>query len=111
MLSLLLLILGLNRPKKALLLTAKVHLSIVYTYKEKGPNHFFYGRTPARHKQSFCILTGALINQILEGIAPLRHWYVNPNEKSNKYNFFFTYPIYQRLIKHFLQENAPLRPS
>ena len=42
MLSLLLLILGLNRPKKALLLTAKVHLSIVYTYKEKGPNHLLF---------------------------------------------------------------------
>ena len=42
MLSLLLLILGLNRPKKALLLTAKVHLSIVYTYKEEGPNHLHF---------------------------------------------------------------------
>ena len=102
MLSLLLLILGLNRPKKALLLTAKVQTLKYCLYIQRKRTQsftFFYGRTPARHKQSFCILTGALINQILEGIAPLRHWYVNPNEKSNKYNFFFTYPIYQSLNK------------
>ena len=29
-------------------------------------------------------LVGALMEHFLEGIAPLRHWYINPNEKSNK---------------------------
>ena len=28
---------------------------------------------------------GALMKHFLEGIAPLRHWYIHPNEKSNKY--------------------------
>ena len=28
---------------------------------------------------------GALMDHFIEGIAPLRHWYINPNEKSNKY--------------------------
>ena len=30
-------------------------------------------------------LAGALVEHFLEGITPLRHWYINPNEKSNKY--------------------------
>ena len=30
-------------------------------------------------------LAGALMEHFLEGIAPLRHWYINPSEKSNKY--------------------------
>ena len=30
-------------------------------------------------------LAGALMEHFLEGIAPLRHWYINPNEESKKY--------------------------
>ena len=30
-------------------------------------------------------IVGALMEHFLEGIAPLRHWYINLNEKSNKY--------------------------
>ena len=38
-----------------------------------GPNylHFFDGRSPARHKHSF------LMEHFLEGIAPLRRWYIH----------------------------------
>ena len=37
-------------------------------------------------KSWFCFhLTGALMEHFLEGIALLWHWYINPNEKSNKY--------------------------
>ena len=31
-------------------------------------------------------LAGALVEHFLEGIAPLGHWYINPNKKRNKYN-------------------------
>ena len=45
----------------------------------QGPMiYFFDGRSPSRHKQSFFIY-------FLEGITPLKHWYINPNEKTNKY--------------------------
>ena len=30
------------------------------------------------------------MEHFLEGIAPLRHWYINPNEKSNKYKSYFS---------------------
>ena len=30
-------------------------------------------------------LEGALMEHFLEGIAPLRYWYIFPNEKRNKY--------------------------
>ena len=30
-------------------------------------------------------LSGALMEHTLQGIAPLRYWYINPNEKSKKY--------------------------
>ena len=30
-------------------------------------------------------LAGALMEHFLQGIAPLRHWYINPNEMSNRY--------------------------
>ena len=33
----------------------------------------------------FIHLAGTFMEHYLEGIAPLRHWYINPNEKSNKY--------------------------
>ena len=32
----------------------------------------------------FFHLAGALMEHLLEGIAPLRHWYINPNEKSEE---------------------------
>ena len=47
--------------------------------------YFFDGRSPSRHKQEFPYLAGALMEHLLEGIAPLTHWYISPNEKSNKY--------------------------
>ena len=48
--------------------------------------YFFDGSSLSRHKNSFYfILAGSLMEHFLEGIAPLRHWYINPNEKSNKY--------------------------
>ena len=51
----------------------------------KGPIiYLFDGRSTSRHKQSFIHLAGALMEHFLEGIAPLRHWYINPNEKSTK---------------------------
>ena len=31
-------------------------------------------------------LAGALMEHFLEGIAPLRHWYISPNEKSYQVN-------------------------
>ena len=53
----------------------------------KGPIiYFFDGRSPSRHKQCFFIQqVCALMEHFLEGIAPLRHWYINQNEKGNKY--------------------------
>ena len=49
--------------------------------------YFFDGRSPSRVKTytEFFHLAGALMGHFLEGIAPLRHWYINSNEKSNKY--------------------------
>ena len=46
--------------------------------------YFFDGRSPSRHRQ--CLFTtGALMEHFLDGIAPLRHWHINPNEKSKAY--------------------------
>ena len=36
------------------------------------------------HTQSLH-LAGALMEHFLEGIAPLKHRYINPNERINKY--------------------------
>ena len=47
--------------------------------------YFIEGRFPSRHKQWFLQLAGALMEHFLRGIAPLRHWHINLNEKSNKY--------------------------
>ena len=33
-------------------------------------------------------LAGALLEHFLEGIAPLKHCYISPKMKSNKYNSF-----------------------
>ena len=45
----------------------------------------------------------------LEEIAPLRHWYINPNEKSNKYKYSLLSYLTKALTGHFLQGNFPLR--
>ena len=38
------------------------------------------------------------MEHFLEGIAPLKHLYINPNEKSNKYkSSLLNYLTYQRL--------------
>ena len=37
------------------------------------------------HKLEFLHLAGDLMGHFLEGFVLLRHWYINPNEKSNKY--------------------------
>ena len=46
--------------------------------------YFFDGRSLSRHKLEFPNLSGALIEHFLEGLALLRHWHINPNEKSDK---------------------------
>ena len=56
-------------------------------YLLMGPIIYFLDdRFMSRHKQRFFhLLAGALMEHFLEGIAPLRHQYINPNERSNKY--------------------------
>ena len=49
------------------------------------------------------------MQHFLEGIAPLRHWYINPNEKSNKYIPSLLSWLTKALMEHFLQGNVPLR--
>ena len=44
-----------------------------------------------------------------EGIAPLRHWYINPNETTNKYKSSLLSLLTKALTEHFLQGNIPLR--
>ena len=44
-----------------------------------------------------------------EGIAPLRHSYINPNEKSNKYKSSLLSWLTKALTEHLLQGNVPLR--
>ena len=60
-------------------------------------------------KTEFLHLAGALMANFLEGIAPLRHWYINPNEKSNKYISTLLSQLTKALMDHFLQGNVPLR--
>ena len=47
-------------------------------------------------KKELFHLTGVLMEHFLEGITPLRHWYINPNEKSN-IQFFSSELTYQSL--------------
>ena len=54
-------------------------------------------------------LAGALMEHFLEGIALLRHWYINPIEKSNKYKSSLMSQIIKALTEHFLLGNIPLR--
>ena len=49
------------------------------------------------------------MENFLEGIAPLRHGYINPNEKSNKCrSSLLSYLTNKALTEHFLQGNVPL---
>ena len=45
----------------------------------------------------------------LKGIALLGHWYINPNEKSNRYKSSLLSLLTKALTEHFLQRNIPLR--
>ena len=49
------------------------------------------------------------MGHFLEGIAPLRHWYINPNEKRNKYKSSLLSEFSKALMDHFLQGSVPLR--
>ena len=50
--------------------------------KKKGSSVYSIEcRSLTRHKQSFCIQKAALMEQFLEGSAPLRIWQVNSDEK------------------------------
>ena len=72
--------------------------------------YFFDGRSPSRHKHSYVFhLAGAKMKHFLERIAPLRHLYINPNEKSNKYKSSLLSLCTKALTEHFLQGNVPLR--
>ena len=49
------------------------------------------------------------MEHFLEGIARLRHCYINPNEKSNKYKSSLLIQPIKVLMEHFFQGNLPLR--
>ena len=49
------------------------------------------------------------MEHFLEGIAPLTHWYINPNEKSNKNKSSLLSKLTKALTEHFLKVNVPLR--
>ena len=49
------------------------------------------------------------MEHFLEGIAWLRHWYINPNEKSNKYKSSLLSLLTKDLTEDFLQGYVPLR--
>ena len=51
------------------------------------------------------------MEHFLEGIDPLRHWYINPNEKSNNYKSSLLSQLIKALMEqeHFLQGNIPLK--
>ena len=49
------------------------------------------------------------MEHFLEGITPLRHWCINPNEQSNKYKSSLLSQLTKALPYHFLQRNVPLR--
>ena len=44
-----------------------------------------------------------------EGIAQLRLWYINPNEKNNKYKSSLLSELTKTLMEHVLQGNVLLR--
>ena len=45
----------------------------------------------------------ALMENFLERIAFLRHWFINQNEESNKYKYSLLSYITKALTEHFLQ--------
>ena len=49
------------------------------------------------------------MEHLLEGIAPLRHWHINPNEKSHKFKSSLLSKLIKVLMEHFLEGNVPLR--
>ena len=51
------------------------------------------------------------MEHFLKGIAPLGHWYINPNGKSNTFKFSLLVLSYltKALTEHFLKGNVPLR--
>ena len=49
------------------------------------------------------------MEHFLEGIAPLRHWYINPDEKSNKYKSSLLSYLTKALTEDFLQGKDPLK--
>ena len=71
--------------------------------------YVFDGRSPSRNKKQFINLAGVLMERFLEGIAPLQHWYINPNEKSNKYKSSLLSKLTKALTELFVQGNFSLR--
>ena len=51
------------------------------------------------------------MEHLLEGIALLKHLYINPNEKSNKYKSSLLSYGTRALMVHFLQGNVPLHKT
>ena len=50
------------------------------------------------------------MENFFKGIAPLRHWYINPNEKINQYKSSLPSYLSKTLTAvHFLKGNVPLR--
>ena len=50
------------------------------------------------------------MEHFLAAIAPLRHWYINPNAKSNKYkSSLLGFKLTKALTEYIFQENVPLR--
>ena len=49
------------------------------------------------------------MKHFLEGIALLRHWYINPSEKSFKYKYYIQSYLTKTLTEHLVQGNVPLR--
>ena len=51
------------------------------------------------------------MEHLLEGIAPLRHWYINPNEKSNKYgshrNEEYSLFAFFLIVRFFAKNGGP----
>ena len=48
------------------------------------------------------------MEHFLKWIALSRHWYINPNQKSNKYTSSLLSLLMKALKEHFLQGNVPL---
>ena len=49
------------------------------------------------------------MEHVLEGIALLRHLYINLYKKSNKYKYSLLSQITKALTEQFIQGNVPLR--